>query len=1172
MIFNILPQGTCASHLESVNGIKFTRREVDIIAYLLSGKSAKTIATCLSIAPKTIEAHMRNIMMKVECNSRDGIIEFVEKSKKLPSFKEHYINLLTNASFEEELSKIAIELGDDPLSCVIIYWDDREYFYDLEKHLKLAGIKTSSEMRRSHLFFRAPINDGESRKSKFIIYAVPREMIEQEVVNKKGEVVSFIQKLKETSNSIVALFSNNSIHNDCPQDSNNIGDVQSLEQKTYYDFVFMILKRFLPNIVLDQIILEFKSHCESICGANEIIHEPLLKADKAQLSTSQVSYLNGYILNFFDFIKARKKSFFIGSVFSVGLFCIWTLAVIGNKEGKLTQHKKLDNSIAVIANLSIPTQTVLLDRPQLMERIDKSLKVPQDIQTIALVGIGGAGKTTLARQYARQQNADVVWELDADSREDLNDSFKELAEALSKTEEEKEKLKSFRDITNTEEREKKIVSFVRNKLKHVPSWILIYDNVAKFEAIQNHFPHNPSTWGRGKVVLITRDDNIGHNNHINEIIQIGELSPEEKLTLFAKIMVNGKSSKLTSTQIEQAKKFLNDIPPFPLDVSIAAYYLKATNVPYEKYLEHLKEHNKDFASVQENVLREATDYAKTRYRIITLSLKDLIDTHKDFGDLLLLVSLLDNQNIPRDLLNIYKGDVVVEDFIYNLKKYSFVTNESPASSSPFLTFSIHPSTQEICLRYLIQALNLDRNSHSLQEIFNTLEVHVAEAIDKEDFLKLKLLLSHCEKLISHQDLLTDAIKRSLGGELGYIYFYLGNYKKSRKIIEVSLQGLDKNHIRNHGRLAHILVYLGDVYREFGDYEKAKDLLEKSLAIYEENPDKDYMGMAQAMVNLGNVYRRLGNYEKAKRLLEESLIIYRQHSNTNHPAIARTLATLANIYRSLSQYKKAKDLFNESLTIYKNHFPENHPRIAWTLAHLGNVHREIGDYKQAKDLIERSLMIYRQHFSENHAKVGWVLSLLGDIYRKLGNYEKAKDLFEQALIVFKDHFPENDSKIAHSLMDLGDVYGHLGDRKKAKNLLEKSLLIYKEHFPEKFDEISQASTYLAKIHMELGDCEVALALLNESLKILKIHFKEEHQRTLLASLYLGNTYKNLGNYEKAKIELQGCLYNCEKIYGKNHIETARILRALGEIFFLEGQKETAKNFLREALEIFQKNEH
>lgn len=147
MIFDILPQGTCVSHLENVNRIKFTHREIDIIAYLLSGKSAKTIANCLSIAPKTIETHMRNIMMKVECNSRDDIIEFIEKSKKLPLFKEHYINLLINAFFEEQLSKITIEFGDASPSCVIIYWDDRESFHNLEKHLKLAGIKTSSEMR-----------------------------------------------------------------------------------------------------------------------------------------------------------------------------------------------------------------------------------------------------------------------------------------------------------------------------------------------------------------------------------------------------------------------------------------------------------------------------------------------------------------------------------------------------------------------------------------------------------------------------------------------------------------------------------------------------------------------------------------------------------------------------------------------------------------------------------------------------------------------------------------------------------------------------------------------------------------------------------------------------------------------------------------------------------------
>jgi tetratricopeptide (TPR) repeat protein/DNA-binding CsgD family transcriptional regulator len=1166
----VLPQDIYVSHLESVNGIKLTRREVDIIAYLLSGKSAKTIAACLSIAPKTIETHMRNIMTKVECNSRDGVISFIEKSKKLSLLKEHYFSLLINASFEEYLLEIANRDDFEQRSCVIVYWKNQDYPFSfisyLERHLKLAGIKTLIETRESLVFSKSAVSNVESKKAECVIYAVPREIALQ--IEKEKDESDFIRKVRET-NSLVALFPGEGAQEGLFQKFSSLDSVYNLEKENYYNFSFTVLKRLFPNMALDQIIGEFKNYSASICGTAQTIPKPLPQENSFLLNTSLAVQLNGLSNGLLNFIRLRKKSFFTGCVLSVGVFCFWYLTTFSeNKEGKLTHSK----AITARTDLSVPTQAILLDRLPLMEKIDKSLKGSHDIQTIALVGIGGAGKTTLARYYARQQNASVSWEINAGSKEDLDGSFEELAEVLSDTKEEKEKLKEVQAITNTAEKEKKIILLVRDQLKHHPDWILIYDNVERFKDIQNYFPYDSNVWGRGKVIITTRDNNIINNSSIADAIQIGELIPEERLDLFTKIMANGNINIAASFHEGQVKRFLNDIPPFPLDVSIAAYYLKATGIPYDKYLEHLKENEKDFSTIQENVLREATSSARTRYSIITLSLKDLVNTRKDFMPLLLCIALLDSQNIPRDLLNSYKGDVVVENFIYNLKKYSFITNEAPASLYSPASFSIHRSTQEVILGYLTKTLSLQKDSHVLRDIFDTFETYIAKAIDKEDCLKLKSLLSHCERFLSHKNLLPDTIKSSVEGELGYIYSYLGNYKKSREIIEGSLKGLDKNGIKDHKRIARILVHLGDVYRDFGDYEKAKNLLEKGLLIYQKYFDQDDIGIALALVNLGNVYRRLGEYEKAKTLLEESLIIYRKHPYAHHSESARALVILANVYRSLAKYEKAKELFNESLTIYKKHLPENHPRIAWSLAHLGNLYRDLGDYTQARDRIEESLTIYKQHFSENHAKVGWVLSLLGDIYRKLGNYEKAKALFEQVLITFKNNFPENDSKVAHALMDLGDVHGSLGEHEKAKNLLEKSLKIYKEHFPKKFDEISLASTYLANIYIQLGNYETALDLLSQSLKILETYFKEDRRKILLTSLYLGKSYKNLGDYEKAKSMFEGCLQICDKAYGKDHIETAHVLMSLEEIYFLEGKKEAAEYNLNRALVIFQKNGH
>jgi len=1065
MKFNIaLPQDIYASHLEVVNEIKFTRREIDTIAYLLSGKSAKNIANCLSISPKTIEAHMRNIMMKVECNSRDGIIDFIEKSKKIPLLKEHYLSLLIQCSFEAQLSKIAVQLGSEKPHCVIVYWRDQEYrpsfIHYLEKHLKLAGIKTVVETRESRIISCDPVNNKESWKNKLIIYAITASTLDH--INKKGgEIIPFIQKIRKTPNSLVALLPSKDIKNDSLQNCDNMEGVHNLERENYYHFVFAVLKRLLPNIAFDQIILDFKSHYKSICEISETPHKQLSQEDEPLLSTNPPSQWNGYI----NIRKLKERPLFISSIIGLGVFCIGFLTLIGNKEGESKQNQEWKSNVAARADLSVPAYAAFLDRPQLIEKINESFKKPHDIQTIALVGIGGAGKTTLARYYARQQKANVVWEFDAESEEELNNSFEKLADALSKSPEEKEKLKELRDIKDAKERERKITLFVRDKLQKLSDWILIYDNVEKFTDIQNYFPHDPNVWGTGKVILITRDNNIGNNNNINEVIQVGELSPEEKLALFAKIMINGNSVNFTSTQSEQAKKFLNDVPPFPLDVSIAAYYLKTTNVPYEKYLEHLKDHNRDFIAVEEGVLKEVTDYTKTRYGIITLSLKDLMETHKDFGDLLLFVSLLDNQHIPRDLLNAYKRDTIVENFIYNLKKYSFITSESPIS--PFLpsTFSVHPSTQEISLKYLMNALNLTGHTQRLKQISSKLEDYIDDATNREDLPRMRILVNHCERILSHKDLLNRGMRGSLGGKLGYVYYYLNDHKKAKQILEESLSNLDKG--ENYDAIAHILMYLGDVESVLGNHEKAKSLCEQSLAIYKQHFSPYHMGIARALAYLGNVHRRLGNFEKAKDLCEQSLVIYEKNAPKNPTKVAWVQAHLGITYKELGDYNKAKTILEESLATYKHHFSENHARVAWVLAHLGNVYGELSNYKEAKNLLEQSLVVYRQHFSENHVRigwgVGWVLFLLGNTYKNLGDYEKAKSFLEQSRAIYEKNYGQGHTEIARVLRSLGQVYLLEGHTETAENFLNQALKIFEQNkHPESYTSLENLSDlYLKK---------------------------------------------------------------------------------------------------------------
>ena len=85
-----------SKYLGLVETIKFTSREIDIIACILHNRGEKKIANLLSISPRTVSSHVHNIMLKCQSHSKDGIIDFIERSGKRGYLKEYYVELLIN--------------------------------------------------------------------------------------------------------------------------------------------------------------------------------------------------------------------------------------------------------------------------------------------------------------------------------------------------------------------------------------------------------------------------------------------------------------------------------------------------------------------------------------------------------------------------------------------------------------------------------------------------------------------------------------------------------------------------------------------------------------------------------------------------------------------------------------------------------------------------------------------------------------------------------------------------------------------------------------------------------------------------------------------------------------------------------------------------------------------
>lgn len=1065
----LFSQNFYSKNLSTIGNIHFTAREIDVIACILSARRTSKIAYFLSINSRTVETHIRNILAKSGANTREGIIDFIEAfPDKIFLLRKYYALLRVEAVFEKNLKDIS-RLNQENNFCFLLHEKDTDSFaVQLKSHLNLAGITVSRTMQK--------------KEETYVIFILSKTLSE-------AQTSSFLHKY--SSNKILFLLQKD--HQEIPKKFADFDIIDCTKYENYYFSFFIILKKLLPHLDINKVAAEIKEKYKTIHlgSTQQEVALPEKQLEKDFLGQIRARYLTAIILA-------------VTGLFGAFIFFSW------NESNEDTSYR---------SDLILPVHSLTLNRPEIIDQIKMKLKKQDDIQTVALVGVGGAGKTTIARQYACKQKVSYLWEINAETKESLKASFENIAKKLANTEEYQKTLREIQALKDPVEKEEAIIHFVKSRLKAKKKWLLIYDNVETFTDIQKYFPYDSETWGNGKVIITTRDSNIDNNRHIGHTIVIGELNTDQKFTLFTKIMRSEDVNSLTVGEKEEIKKFLEEIPPFPLDVSIAAYYLKATQTSFKTYLENITKYDSDFTDLQKTLLNDVSEYTKTRYGMITMSLRHIINAHKEFKDLLLFVCLLDSQNIPKELLSNFKSDVVVDNFILNLRKYSLLTN-SPSSSK----LSLHRSTQTVSLVYLTKLLNLENNKKLITNISEVLGKYIDSVIKQENIVEIKSLIHTCEIFLNHKKLLNSNIEGIIKSKLGVIHFFCSDNIKAKDCLEESLLKLKDSYKENPISTAFSLGYLGNVVRDLGDYAKAKFLLEKSLSIYGKYPMADPQQYAYFFVYLNIVETYLGNYKIAKDLLETGLIIHKNYFPKNKNYLAWVSGRLGVLERISGNYEKAEVLLEASLSTFQKDSYLRDMDVAWALQHLSVVYIKLGKYEKAKQAIAQSLKFWISLFPD---KIGssWIASHLNS-QDSTGKYKKAKYLFGELLKIYKTHFHESYLDAAWHLGQLGILYRELGKYKKAKILIEQHKIIVEKNFGENHLGTALVLNDLGAVYFLQGDLEISENLMNKAYLILE---KNKH------------------------LTIYQCLENLSALYIKK-----------SSLDLKEGKKETSQDFQNKAI--------
>lgn len=1026
-----------------INNLKFSLREIDIISCVLNMRGAKKIANILQISHRTVERHIQNIMLKVGCNSQDGITDFIEKSTQLLQLKKHYTLLLINSFFQNQLIKISPHVKKKKLSYGIdLIKDCRQEAKILEKHMSLLGINFSDQ--DTNFSIKLSHEDGAD-------------------VNSSG--------------------------------------LYNISIENYYSDFFQMLVLLFPEMNFTAAINEFKLLEENAEEVKNDIEQRIITnlQNEVELAspTKDAKKSKAVNLNAYNYKIA---------VFIIGIFLL--IGVIVKYYSVSLDNKKLITAIS--SSLSLPHRSNTLNRSSISTKIfDIIQNSKEKITTIALTGVGGAGKTTAAKQFAIDYSADIIWELNINSEDSLLSSYEELVQELCNNDDCSKEIASIQNQNSTHKKLKRYQSIIARYFNNHNKWLLIYDNFEVDSPLATYLPNNHKIWGNGVVIITTRDTDISNQNYIDEnnVIEVGKLDANEKHELFTKLL----SQKIEHS--EKLKQFLEYIPPYPLDILLASNYINKHNTNFNEYLNKISNHAGDSFS-NNDISQDIGRYSNTRYAIVATSIKKIIDNNPEFKEYILHLGLVDSSLMQASYPEYEEDNNTLRKFINCMLSHSLLqTNDEQLSDDTIYT--VHKTTQRIILDYMLTNLDDIELDSYIKKVTQKFSAYTAEAIQHDNIAAIKGLVSHAESLYDNMMRYFPSYEPSAAISLASCYFYLGNNKRAATLLEQYADKFDVQTLDGRQATVNSQIILGNVYSNIGQYDKANKVFNKAISLILSDSNNVTL-LAWSKVNLARLYIKLGKYDDAKHLLSDAFEVYKDHYGIDSPDTSWVMSYYGNILVEIGEFEKSERLLLASHNIVEKHYGSNHIRSAITLIDLAHLYIHTGNYHKARQLLADSKKIHDNFFDEQSPNSSWLIFNLGLLYGKMGMIHEGIEYLNKSYANHLEHHA-NDYVTKRDLVELASLYADVGNYDKAKSLLDKSIEEYKKQFGASHNKVAELYNKYAQVCLGNSELERALDFIRKSLAIFK---KNNHPQSYIS-------YENLADYYLKNYNNQAAIRYLEK---------------------------------------------
>ncbi len=784
-----------------------------------------------------------------------------------------------------------------------------------------------------------------------------------------------------------------------------------------------------------------------------------------------------------------------------------------------------------------------------LEALDAALW--QGSGVAALYGMGGTGKSALAREYARRNltRYAVVWRIDAQTELGIIDGLVQLGARLVP------------GLAEAQDRRAAAVQVIVTALSGFEkSVLLVFDNLEDEALLRAWRP--PGT----QVLVTSRNSAWGGGV---DAIRLS-VWPLDDATTYLQT-----ESRRGDIVLPEFRTLAETLDRLPLALAHAAAYLKRfRTVTVQRYIERIEFHLGNapkgtrgeravYATFQEAIAKaeqEAPGSAAVACFAAFFApnaipeelLRQSIDAYPDE----LQPSLPDDIQPARSLRSILEEQEVLEEALGELDRLSLLVFNLEGR-----TFTVHLLVQRAARALLVfdQPLWVASAIAVLDFAFPIVEFAAWEQCAR--------LIPHVRAALSRlDDSVPHALASSLASRSGEYLLKRAAFIEAEPLLRRALAIDEANYGPKDPMVATCLNNLAELLRVTNRLRDAEPLYRRALAIDEEVFGPEHPNVALPLNNFAELLKETDRLSEAEQLYRRALKIVEDNWGIEHPIVATCLNNLADLLKKTNRLSEAEPLFRRALVIDEDSYGPEHPDVARDLNNLAELLRETSRLSEAEPLFRLALGIFEAAYGPSHPDVARSLNNLALLLSTANRLEDAEPLYRRALTILEACYGPEHPAVATCLSNIGWLLKDTSRLEEMQSLLRRVLAINEASYGPGHPEVARALNNLAwALHATNHSSEAEL-LYRRALRINEASFGLDHP---MVAIFLNNLAELLGDdsrLNEAEPLLRRALAIDEASYGLEHPNVARDLNNLAYLLCATNRSGEAEALYRRSLKI------